>query len=187
MNKLTERLVLGGAALVVGLLVGWAGRGLASYNSNMESMTSYQDWRTACPPASVKEQSCQVIEEMLDNNTRAPVVRIAITKEENKEVIGITLPLGVALEPGLKLTLGKDAALDVPFRTCSAVGCFAVMPVTDKLMASFKAAEDGKITAYGLDGKAVDIPMSFKGYSDALRAYHNGETRRSSWFWRMFS
>ena len=37
------------------------------------------------------------------------------------------------------------------------------------------------------DGKVVAIPLSFKGYADASRAYHGAEARRASWLWRLVS
>ena len=39
----------------------------------------------------------------------------------------------------------------------------------------------------GLDGKPVAMPMSFKGYSDAVRAWQSAEAKRNSWFWRLWS
>jgi invasion protein IalB len=193
MNKLTERLVLGGVALLVGLLIGWAVRGVASYNPNMESVTMYSDWRTACPPASAKDQNCQMIEEVLDTRTQQPVVRIAIGAEKGKQFMIFTVPLGLALQPGMGLIIGKDASgkdnapLVFPYRTCNSVGCIAELPLDDKALAGMNAGKDGKVLFAGLDGKPVAVPLSLKGYAEASHAYRSAEARRSNWFWRLFS
>jgi invasion protein IalB len=187
MNILTERLVLGAAGLVIGLGLGWAVRGLVTYNPASESVTTYQDWRVACPPASSKEQACEMQEDVLDSKSGSPVVRVAITSDKGKPELGLTLPLGVALPPGVGLALGTDKPVVFGFRTCTGVGCIAVLPLDDKTLASFNSAKDGKVLVAGLDGKVVAIPISFKGLPEATRAYRGAEVRRASWFWRVVS
>jgi invasion protein IalB len=187
MNRLTERLVLGAAALVLGLVAGWALRGLVSYNPASESVTAYQDWRVACPPAASKDQACEMQEDVLDGKNGSVVVRVGITSEKGKPELGLTLPLGVALPPGVGLVLGTDKPTVFPFRTCNSVGCIAVLALDNKVLASFQSAKDGKVLAAGLDGKVVAIPVSFKGYADASRAYRGAEARRASWLWRLVS
>jgi invasion protein IalB len=188
MNQWTERLVLGAVALVVGLGLGWAGRGLATYNSNTESVSTYGDWRTGCPPASMKDAKCQVIQEVLDSRNGSPVVRIAVgTSKDNKPLLDLTLPLGVALEPGAGLILGSDPVRVFKYRTCGQGGCIAETTLDDKAMASFASSKDGKVLVAGIDGKPVAIPISLKGYSDAYSAGRSADKRRASWFWRLFS
>lgn len=186
MNKLTERLLLVAGALVIGLLVGWAVRGTVTYNNNMETVAGYQDWRVACPPASTKAQNCEMQEEVVDKSG-ASVVRVAITSDKDKPTLGLTLPLGVALPPGAGLVLGTDKPYLMAYRTCNTVGCIAVLPLDDKMLTAIGAAKDGKVLVAGLDGKVVAIPLSFKGYADATRAYHGAEARRASWLWRLVS
>jgi invasion protein IalB len=186
MNKMIERLVLGAAALVVGLVIGWAVRGLVTYNTAMETVTGFQDWRVACPPSAAKAQSCEMQEDVLDKSG-STVVRVAITSEKNKPELGLTLPLGVALPPGAGLVLGSDPPHVMPFRTCNAVGCIAVLDLDDKTVTAIGTAKDGKVLVAGLDGKVVAIPLSFKGYVEAARAYHGAEARRASWLWRLAS
>jgi invasion protein IalB len=187
MNTWTGRILLGAGALVIGLVVGWAVRGVASYNPGTENVTSYQDWRVACPPASAKDQKCVLQEDVVDGKSGQAVVRMGITTEKDKPELGLTLPLGVALPPGVGLTLGTDKPTVFTYRTCNSVGCIAVLPLDSKMMDSLKAAKDGKVLVAGLDGKVVAIPISFKGYGDALNAYNGAEARRASWVWRLVS
>jgi invasion protein IalB len=187
MNKLTERLALGAGALVIGLIIGWAVRGVATYSPITESVTTYQDWRTACPPAALKDQKCQMIEDVLDSKTTQPVVRISISADNGKQELGLTLPFGVALEPGVGVILGTDPVRVFPYRTCNTIGCIAVLPLDAKTLASFNSSKDGRILVAGLDGKPVAIPLSLKGYSEASHAYRSAEAKRGSWFWRLWS
>src|SRR5262249_33509691 len=100
MTNLTQKLVIGGAALVVGAVVGWAVRGVTGYNTNTQSMTSYESWRLACPAAVQKDVGCEIVQDIQDSQSHSEVARIAIGKPPaGKTTIDITMPLGVALEP----------------------------------------------------------------------------------------
>jgi len=187
MNKLTERLVLGAGALFIGLAIGWGVRGVASYNTATQSVTTYQDWRAACPPAALKDQKCQMMQDVLDGKTGSVVAQIAIGNDNGKDELVATLPLGLALEPGVGLTIGTDPVRVFPYRTCSQGGCLAVLPLDDKIVAAFGSAKDGRLLIAGLDGKPVAIPLSLKGYSDAMNAWRSNEAKRGSWLRRLWS
>ena len=187
MNKLTERLVLGAGALIIGLAIGWAVRGVATYNTGTQTVTTYQDWRTACPPAILKDQKCQMMQDVLDTKSGTTVAQIAIGTQNGKDELVATLPLGLALEPGVGLTLGTDPVRVFPFRTCGQGGCIAVLDLDAKIDAPLKSSKDGRVLVAGLDGKPVAIPLSLKGYSDAAAAWHRTEAKRSSVFWRLWS
>jgi invasion protein IalB len=188
MKTQTERLVIGGVALLVGLLVGWMVRGVATYNSKAAQVAVYDDWRVTCPPADTKDANCELSSDIIDPTQQNPLARATITSDKDgNRIIGFTLPYGVALEAGMGLQLGKDPVKVYPYRTCNTVGCLATTPFTAALENSLKAQPDARIMFAGLDGKPVAVPMSFKGYNMAFRAWRGSEARRHSWFWRLWS
>jgi invasion protein IalB len=192
MTNLTQKLVIGGAALVVGLVVGWAGRGVAGYNANTQSMTSYDSWRLACPAASQKDVGCEMIQDILDSQSHSEVARVAIGKPPSgKATLDITMPLGVALEPGIGLRFGTDSKEPLrteKYRTCTQQGCIVDIVIDDKLQSALNAGKDGQLLFAGVgDGKPIAIPISLKGYAAAKHSYESSEAKRSSWFWRMWS
>jgi invasion protein IalB len=187
MSKMTERLVVGGVALVIGLLLGWMIRGPVTYNMATQTITAYQDWRTACPAANQKNAPCEMIEDILDPKSKGTVARIAITRDGKKQMIGFTLPFGVALEAGIGLRIGKDPVKVYQYRTCNQIGCIVATEFDDKLAAQLKATPEVQLMFAGLDGKPVAVPVSLKGYNEAHRAYASAESKRASWFWRLWS
>jgi invasion protein IalB len=186
MNKMYELLIVGGVALLVGLLLGWMVHGVTAYNTGTETVTASQDWRTACPAATAKDQHCEVVQDIVDGQSHNEIARVAFGVDASKKVMGITLPLGVALQPGIGLIFGTDPAKVFPYRTCNAQGCMAEVPLDDKIQASLNAGKDGRILFMGLDNKPAAVPLSLKGYADAQRVYRNNEAKRGSWFWRMW-
>ena len=186
MNNMNERLVVGGVALLVGLLLGWAVHGLTSYSPATETVTSFDGWRTACPASTAKEQGCEIVQDIMDSKTKSEIARVLITRDNGKQALGITLPLGVSLEPGVGLSFGKDPVQLIAYRTCNQGGCTAETPFDDKLQAAFNAGKDGRIIFAGLDNKPIPVPLILKGFGAAQKDYRRSEAKRGSWFWRMW-
>ena len=191
-----ERLIIGGAALLVGLILGWMVRGVATYNVHQASIATYEDWRVACPQAvsddpAVKDTAhCELSTDVVDKSQGTPsaVARATITTDKDgKQVLGFVLPFGVALEAGMGLKVGKDPVKVYPYRTCNSIGCIATTSFDDKLATSLKSTDDASVMFAGLDGKPVSVPMSIKGYQQSLSAWKSAEARRNSWFWRLWS
>jgi invasion protein IalB len=193
-----ERLIIGGAALLVGLLLGWMVRGVTTYNTHQASIATYDDWRVACPAADLgadnKEAAaaahCELSTDVIDKSQGTPnaVARATITiDKDNKQMIGFVLPFGVALEAGMGLKIGKDPVKVYQYRTCNSVGCIVTAPFDDKLAASLKGTDDAAVMFAGLDGKPVSVPISFKGYQQSMSSWKGLEARRNSWFWRLWS
>ena len=187
MNMNVRQLVGLGIALVVGLLLGWMVRGVATYNSAATVVTPYSDWRTACPPATEKDASCEVMQDIVDGKTKSEVARVAMLKEKGKLEFGVTMPFDVLLEPGIGIAVGTNPVQVFPYRTCNTVGCLAIVPIDDKLAGQLKGAKDARLLLAGLDGKPVALPLSLKGYDDANRAFQSAQAKRTSWFWRLWS
>jgi invasion protein IalB len=188
MKNLTERLVVGGAALLVGLLLGWAVRGVATYNTHASTISTYEDWRVACPASETKDGVCEMSSDIIDPSQNSPIARVSITTDKDgKGLIGFVLPPGVALEAGMGLQIDKEPVKVIQYRTCTQVGCIATTDFDDKMATSLRNAGDAKILFAGLDGKPVGEPLSFKGYRKSYSALKGSDARRQSWFWRLFS
>ncbi len=185
-----ERVIVGGVALLVGLLLGWMVRGVATYNVHAAQVATYDDWRVACPSADMKDAACELSTDLIDKSqpNGAVLARATITTDKDgKQIMGFTLPFGVALEAGMGMRIGKDPVKVFQYRTCNSGGCIATTPFDATLSNSLKSTDDAAVLFAGLDGKPVSVPFSFKGYLTSLSAWKSAESRRHSWFWRLWS
>lgn len=184
---MTERFVVGGGALLVGLALGWAVHGVAGYSKTTETVTTFDDWRVICPSAATTGQHCQIEQDSVDTKTRSPVARLAIAMDKEKPVLLATVPLGAALEPGAVFNFGSDPTRVIPYRVCTSAGCIAETPMDAKLQAGFDDGKDGKLVfVFAANaGKPIEVPVSLKGFAAAQSAYRSAEAKRGSWFWRM--
>ena len=185
-----ERLIVGGVALLVGLLLGWMVRGVSGYNTHATQVAVYDDWRVACPSAETKEGACEITTDIMDRTQPTPttVARATITSDKDgKKLMGFILPFGVSLEAGMGLRIGKDPVKVLQYRTCNTVGCIAQTTFDDTLAKSLKDADDVAVMVAGLDGKALSYQLSFKGYNKSYGVWRSEEAKRKTWFWRLFS
>lgn len=194
MNNNIQRLAIGGGALVLGLALGWGLRGVTSYNVATESTTPYQDWRVYCPPATTENVSCELMGDVTDPEAKAVVARISIVKDRtnkenpNQEMFALTVPLNVLIEPGVGLQIGKEPVKTFKMRTCNTVGCVATAPLTPEILDALRSGTETRISFTGAqpNDKPQSLAVSFNGFRAAHGAYKSGNSRRDSWFWRLF-
>lgn len=194
MNLNIERLAIGGGALVLGLLAGWMIRGVATYNTASEISTAYNDWRVFCPQAQVENASCAISGDVIDPEQKAAVARISIAKDtKNKEnpdaeVIAFTLPLNVLLQNGVGVQIGKEPVKTIKYRSCNQQACLAITPLDDAMLSAMQAGTETKISFIGAqpNAKVQSYTVSYNGFNAARSAYNRGNSKRTSWFWRMW-
>jgi invasion protein IalB len=174
--------------LVVGVVVGWIGRGLLAGPPDVPTMNVYQEWRLFCPAAKDKDVTCEMSQDVIDQKSSSRLARLIFAKEKDKNmVLAVTVPLQVLLEPGLGLKLGDDEIRAFQYKTCTQEGCISVIPMNDQLEAAFAKAQQAGVAVVQPDGKGVDLPLAMKGYIEAREAFQSNEAKRKSWWRRLWS
>ena len=182
---------IGVGVFIIGALLGWIGRGLLAGPPDVASVLVYQDWRLICPARKEKDGNCRMTQDIVDSKTGQSIASLVLFKEVAKDkkesiVLGINVPLGVLLEPGVGLKFGNDLKT-YGYKTCLEGGCLAVVPADAALEKSLSGTDDAAVNVARLDGKTVQLPFSTKGYVDARKAFKSFDSKRSSWWWRLWS
>jgi invasion protein IalB len=128
--------------------------------------TVFDNWLYSC-----ESGACQSILSLAGEEGGEVVLSWAFVHDPKSDRISmlVTLPLGVALAPGLRLDVSTGQHLDIPFQVCDGQGCRAVAVADASLMAGLAAAEEVsfRYIPYGSQGAtAVRAPM--KGFSKAI-------------------
>lgn len=189
MNANTERLVIGGGAAVLGLVLGWMARGLITYNTGQQSSTPYSDWHTLCPAATAKDASCEMDTDVTDAKSKQVAARVSITRDPKLgQVFEVVVPLNMLLDPGIGLQVGKDPVRNYKYRTCNQAGCISVTPIDDALVTEMAGADKLQLMTISANpGSTMQtLDISRNGFADARKAYLNGNRKRANWFWRLF-
>ena len=98
---------------------------LISRSTAQESATGDQQWKSQC-----KETRCSLSVALVDSKTKKHFATLAFLFEKGKEepAVVVTTPLGIALEPGVRVIVGDDS-LDLKARVCFPDGCQASLVV----------------------------------------------------------
>jgi len=173
--------------LAVGLIAGWIGRGQMAGSSGVASISLYDSWRLACPAIDKEDASCALGQDIVNNRTGAAVAHLVLMKADGKQILSITVPHNVLLDPGLGLQFEKKQFVAYSYETCDTPGCTVLVPADDTLIAQMSTAPDARLVFANIEGKAVGLPISLKGFADADRAMKSVEAKRHSWWRRLWS
>jgi invasion protein IalB len=194
MNETQQPAMLFGIAAVLfllGLIIGWAGHGLASPTTRDATAASYGSWSLSCPSYKEAKSHCELSTPVVDGASKVTVANIAIGQAQDgmKLVVNFPLQINLMLAPGMGLVIGSDPMRTVQYATCTVNGCMAIVPFDDKLRQSMRSARDAKLifAVPTKDRKPISITFPLGSFSEADDAMSGQENIRQSWFRRLWS
>ncbi len=143
----------------------------------LEQGQRFQDWTVGCErlPGMDRER-CFIFQTVVNQDNDEPVLQMAIgylpLENGQEQPAGLlTLPLGVALPPGIGIRVDQNEPIRLQYERCVPTGCIAGFPLNDQLINQFKRGVTAEIRVH--DGvQAVALPVSLRGFTagfDALR------------------
>jgi invasion protein IalB len=194
MNSNAVRGGIAAVLLIIGLLAGWFGHRALMSPPDLATISVYDDWRLACPQLTQKDGSCEIQQDVLDAKSRTELARLSIFNVKSEKTLLITVPFNVLLEPGVGIRVGTDAndkPKFYPFESCNGVGCMVRIAFKGDIAKTFSDAAAGnkqiQLVIAGLDGKFVGLPFSLKGYQGGMSAFDRNDSKRNSWWSRLWS
>ena len=82
----------------------------------------------------------------------------------------VSLPMGVALVPGVLLQVDEGEPMRIPYNVCLNSSCRAGFAIDDKLMATLKGGSKLNVVFTSLQGKANKLTTSLSGFTAAVKA-----------------
>jgi invasion protein IalB len=151
------------------------GAGITTAATSGPDMTSetYGDWIIRCQPAADAKR-CEASQTIMIQGQNSPIALIAFGREKKGDPLRmvIQLPTNITFESGVKTHLaGGEAAVDMKFRRCFPVGCFADAAMTDAVLSKLKAQGE-PLSIKFKDGteREISLPFSPRGLGPALDA-----------------
>ena len=125
-----------------------------------ERVRPYRDWRVDC-----RADPCAVYTAIRGADA-SEVMRLALRAAPAPALV-LSTPLPLFLPDGVGLAIGAEPERRVPWRTCGAAGCEAVLPLDPVLLAGLRRERGGSATFTLVDGVTVRLPLSLLGFSAA--------------------
>jgi invasion protein IalB len=108
---------------------------------------------------------------LVEKETQKLVFRVILTYgPQGKLVLRVDGPTGVALQRGIEFSPDTRKIYRMPFQTCLPMGCKALLIVQDDMRKELAASQQGSITVYALNGKAVKTVTALDGFSAGMKA-----------------
>lgn len=136
----------------------------------------YGDWALQCRRNAPEGTgpACELLHTVMSDGQR-PVAQVAIARPSAQAPLklAVVLPVHVAFAepPRLSASAPAATALTLVWRRCLPAGCFADADLTDVMARVWRTQESpGQLALQDGSGRAVTLPLSFRGLGDALDA-----------------
>ena len=140
---------------------------LASITEAQPQEGRFKDWSRNCDALPGGKQACHIVQDVTDNQSGEVVLRaeVGLIPGTKRALLLITVPLGVALRPGLGLRIDTGKPQQMLFDACARDGCRAATPMSAALIRAMKRGARAQVTVMRLDGERYVVPVSLAGFT----------------------
>ena len=157
----------------------WSALGIAASpcfaQTPQRTTATFEDWTLRCetqgtPPV----RSCEVVQSVSIQGQPNPLTQIAVGRAAKGEPLKAVfqVPINVWLPSGVKLVYDeKEPGITATFKRCVPNACLSDVDLKDDMIKKLRArTENGRIEFKDAAQRDVAIPVSFKGFGQALDA-----------------
>lgn len=142
---------------------------------------SFGDWVLRCQRLGEPDKAvrvCEVSHAIQVQGQAAPIAQLAVGRAPGEAALRLTVVVPVSVSfpssprMGLEEKDGRDGAgLDLAWRRCIPLGCVADGTAREELLKRWRASsETGRLVFKDAGGRDVVIPVSMRGFDQALEA-----------------
>jgi invasion protein IalB len=137
---------------------------------------NFSAWTKVCPKgqeANAKKVCLTGKDGVLD--TGQPVVAAVLLEPEGepKKILRVTLPLGMALQPGSRVVIDQGQPMNAPYVICAPNGCMADYEASNELIANMKKGQGLAVQGINGSGQMLTLVLPL---SDFAKAYDGPPT-----------
>jgi invasion protein IalB len=153
-------------ALALAIAIG-AGSGAAPAQQSAENPPAA--WRVECT-GDGKTLDCRAVQQVFHRETRQLLVSVAVrpAADGKSGAMLMTLSLGLNLTEPVLVKVDNGTPERQAIQTCTNVGCFAAMTLSDKLIAAMRTASELKITVQDANKKPIEMSLPLLGFGLAF-------------------
>lgn len=130
-------------------------------------------WQLRCDAHAATGLNCQAFDEVTSRRNNAVIGAVSVRRGADRApVIFVQVPLGIALEDGIRVGFESGAVQAIAPFTCNGNGCMARAPLGAPLLGAMRAAKQPLRIAYeNLDGnlrkQTITIVLGLDGFAAA--------------------
>jgi invasion protein IalB len=126
-------------------------------------------WRVECT-GDGKTLECRAVQQVFQRETRQLVLSAVVRPAPDAKTgaMLLTLPLGLNLTEPVAVKVDNGTAERQPIQTCTNVGCFVTLTLTDKMIAAMRTGSDLKVTVQDANKKPIEMSLPLFGFGLAF-------------------
>ena len=139
-------------------------------NQGQQPKMTFSPWTKVCPkgPETNSKKMCFTGKDGRVESGVPVVAAVVIEPEgEPKKLLRITLPLGMALQPGTRLVVDQGQPITAPYVVCIANGCMADYEASQELINNMKKGSGLILQAINGGGQPVSITLPLADFAKA--------------------
>lgn len=133
----------------------------------------FGSWTLRCSAeAGAAKQDCMMFQNLVLKTGGQPVLQfgIGIAPPDNLPTVLVSLPLGIALPPGITIQIDAATPATFPVERCEPDGCRAGMKLRQVTVNQLGHGHQLHITFYDGSRKPIKVPLSLDGFGAAFAA-----------------
>ena len=126
-------------------------------------------WRVECT-GDGKTLDCRAVQQVFHRESRQLLVSVTVRPAADGKTGALvaTLPLGLNLTEPVTVRVDGSGGERQPIQTCTNVGCFLTLTVSDKLIAAMRSGRELKFAMQDANKKPVEIGLPLLGFGLAF-------------------
>lgn len=150
-------------------------------SSGVEDGDSFGHWLVRCgPDENAQEKGCFLFQNLVLKQGGQRVLQVAVGFVDNAPdpIALLSLPLGISLPPGAKISIDGKQSYDMQIERCEANGCRAGLKLSNKLLDRFLSGESLSVLFHDAQRRPIEVPLSLDGFNAGYTAMFSAKEVR---------
>lgn len=131
----------------------------------------FGQWALQCSSDKSMNPPCQIMYRLASADGKQVAAVISMAKAAQGDVgMQMALPLGFAVQKGVKIDFGPRFSTVASVSRCTAQGCLVEGLTPKNMLAAMLKEKSGLITVQMMEGKSINLPVQLDGFSQAYQA-----------------
>ncbi|NTJ63378.1 hypothetical protein G6M49_11350 [Agrobacterium rhizogenes] len=131
----------------------------------------FDAWTLQCSADKTMKPRCQIVYRLTSPDQKQVFMVISMARSADKKVgMQMALPLGFAIQGGVKIGFGSKYSTMAKVSRCTTQGCLVEGLCPPEMLAALMKEKSGKVSIRMMQGNMAELPISLTGFGAAFQA-----------------
>ncbi|RKD67603.1 invasion associated locus B family protein [Rhizobium sp. 60-20] len=131
----------------------------------------FDAWTLQCTTDKAMKPPCQIVYRLTSPDQKQVFLVISMARSaDNKVGMQMALPLGFAVQGGVKIAFGAKYSTMAKVSRCTTQGCLVEGQCPPDMLSVLAKEKSGKVSIRMMQGNVAELPISLSGFNSAFQA-----------------